>query len=100
MQAFFVSQGVSAEDFQKTFDSFAVAVKVNNAKLMTRRYAITGVPTLIVNGKFSTSASLAGANEKDLSVKQLNERTLKVVDYLVEQEREAGNPSSGAAKSP
>jgi len=100
MQAFFASQGVSAEDFKKTFDSFAVAVKVNNAKLMTRRYAITGVPTFIVNGKFSTSATLAGANEKDLSVKELNERTLKVVDYLVEQEREAGNPASGAAKSP
>jgi thiol:disulfide interchange protein DsbA len=100
MQAFFASQGVSADDFKKTFDSFAVAVKVNNAKLMTRRYAITGVPTFIVNGKFSTSASLAGANEKGLSVKELNEATLKVVDYLVEQEHETGRPSSGAAKSP
>jgi thiol:disulfide interchange protein DsbA len=98
MQAFFVSQGVSAEDFKKTFDSFAVAVKVNNAKLMTRRYAITGVPTFIVNGKFSTSASLAGDNEKGLSVKELNEKTLKVVDYLIEQEREAGKPASSAAK--
>jgi thiol:disulfide interchange protein DsbA len=100
MQAFFASRGVSAEDFKKTFDSFAVAVKVNNAKLMTRRYGIEGVPTLIVNGKFSTSGTLAGANEKDLSVKEVNERTLKVVDYLVEQEREADNPSSSAAKTP
>jgi thiol:disulfide interchange protein DsbA len=100
IQAFFVSQGVSAEDFKKTFDSFAVAVKVNNAKLMTRRYAIEGVPTLIVNGKFSTSGTLAGANEKDHSVKEVNERTLKVVDYLVEQERKADNPTSSAAKTP
>jgi thiol:disulfide interchange protein DsbA len=100
MQAFFVSQGVSADDFKKTFDSFAVAVKINNAKLMTRRYAITGVPTFIVNGKFSTSASLAGANEKGLGVKELNERTLKVVDYLVEQERKAVKPSPNATKSP
>jgi len=98
MQAFFVSQGVSADDFKKTFDSFAVAVKVNNAKLMTRRYAITGVPTFIVNGKFSTSASLAGSNEKGLDVKELNEKTLGVIDYLVEQEREAGKPASTAAK--
>jgi len=100
MQAFFASQGVSADDFKKTFDSFAVAVKVNNAKLMTRRYAITGVPTLIVNGKFSTSATLAGVNEKNLSVKALNEKTLQVVDYLVEQERKAGKPSASATKSP
>jgi thiol:disulfide interchange protein DsbA len=112
MQAFFVSQGVSAEDFKKTFDSFAVAVKVNNAKLMTRRYAITGVPTFIVNGKFSTSASLASSDEKQVKVKDLsekersertkeyNEKTLEVVDYLIEQEREAAKPASSAAKSP
>jgi thiol:disulfide interchange protein DsbA len=98
MQAFFVSQGVSADDFKKTFDSFEVDMKVRNAKDMTRRYAITGVPTFIVNGKFSTSASLAGNNEKGLSVKELNEKTLEVVDYLVEQEREAGKPASTAAK--
>jgi thiol:disulfide interchange protein DsbA len=100
MQAFFVSEGVSAEDFRNTFNSFAVAVKVNSAKLMTRRYAITGVPTFIVNGKFSTSASLVGGKEKDLSVKELNEKTLKVVDYLVELERKGGKPASNAAKSP
>jgi thiol:disulfide interchange protein DsbA len=98
MQAFFVSQGVSADDFKKTFDSFEVDMKVRNAKDMTRRYAITGVPTFIVNGKFSTSASLAGSNVKGLSVKELNEKTLAVVDYLVEQEREAGKPASSAAK--
>jgi thiol:disulfide interchange protein DsbA len=102
MQAFFVSQGVSADDFRNTFNSFAVAVKVNSAKLMSRRYAITGVPTLIVNGKFSTSATLAGGNEKDheknLSVKELNEKTLEVVDYLIEQERKAGKPAATAAK--
>src|SRR5512147_1433965 len=79
MQAFFVSQGVSADDFRNTFNSFAVAVKVNSAKLLSRRYAITGVPTFIVNGKFSTSATLAGSNEnepgvdeKKLTVKELN----------------------------
>jgi thiol:disulfide interchange protein DsbA len=99
MQAFFVSQGVSADDFKKTFDSFEVDMKVRNAKDMTRRYAITGVPTFIVNGKFSTSASLAGSNVKGLSVKELNEKTLAVVDYLVEQEREVGKPASSATKT-
>jgi thiol:disulfide interchange protein DsbA len=89
MQAFFASQGVSADEFKKTFNSFAVAVKVNSAKLMSRRYAITGVPTIIVNGKFSTSGSLAGSNEN----------VLKVVDYLIVQEREAGKPASTATKS-
>jgi thiol:disulfide interchange protein DsbA len=48
LQAFFVDQGVSAEDFKKTFNSFAVAVKMNNARQMTRRYRISGVPTILV----------------------------------------------------
>jgi thiol:disulfide interchange protein DsbA len=79
LQAFFVDQGVSEDDFKKTFNSFAVAVKMNNARQMTRRYKITGVPTIIVNGKYSTSASLAGSNQA----------VFEVVDYLVEQERTA-----------
>lgn len=100
MQAFFVEQGVSAEDFHNTVNSFAVAVKVNSAKLMTRRYAITGVPTFIVNGKFSTSASLVGGKESKLSVKELNEKTLQVIDYLVAQERSAAKPASTAVVTP
>ena len=79
VQRLFVAQGVSEKDFRNTFNSFAVSVKVNNAKLMTKRYAISGVPTIIVNGKYSTSGSLAGSNEN----------IIKVVDYLVDQERQA-----------
>lgn len=79
LQAFFVDQGVSTEDFEKTFNSFAVAVKMNNSRQMTRRYKITGVPTVIVNGKYSTGAKLAGSNQG----------VFKVVDYLVEQEHVA-----------
>jgi len=77
LQALFVKQGVSAEDFKNTFNSFAVNVKTNNAKQMTKRYAITGVPTLIVNGKYSTSATQASGNDN----------AIKVVNYLVDQER-------------
>jgi thiol:disulfide interchange protein DsbA len=79
LQAFFVDQGVSADDFQNTFNSFAVAVKMNNARQMTRRYKVSGVPTVIVNGKYSTGAKLAGSNQG----------VFEVVDYLVEQEHAA-----------
>ena len=79
LQAFFVEQGVSAEDFRNTYNSFAVAVKMNNARQMTRRYRISGVPTIIVNGKYSTGAKLAGSNKG----------IFDVVDYLVEQEHAA-----------
>jgi protein dithiol oxidoreductase (disulfide-forming) len=85
LRDFFVSQGVDPKDFDKTYNSFAVAVKVNHAKLMTRRYAITGVPTLIVNGKYS-----AGGED---------ENVLKVVDYLIAQERKAGKPAAADAQA-
>lgn len=84
VQAIFEAQGVSSEEFRNTFNSFAVAVKVNNAKMMTKRYAISGVPTIIINGKYNTSGSLAGSNEN----------ILKVVDYLVEQERQSATAAS------
>lgn len=87
IEEFFIAQGVSKEDFRKAYNSFAVVTKLNNAELMTRRYAIKGVPTLIVNGKYSTSGSLAGSNAN----------ILKVVDYLVTQERAAGIPEPAAA---
>jgi thiol:disulfide interchange protein DsbA len=85
LQAFFLEQGVSAEDFKNTFNSFAVNVKLNHAKQMTKRYAITGVPTIIINGKYSTSASQAGNNEK----------AIKVMDYLIVQERPQAAVAAG-----
>jgi thiol:disulfide interchange protein DsbA len=88
LRDFFVGLGVSPEDFDKTFNSFAVAVKLNNARMMTRRYAVSGVPTIVVNGKYSTGASLAGSNKK----------LIDVVDYLVAQERSlAAAPADSVA---
>lgn len=78
LRAFFMEHGVSAADFDKTFNSFAVSVKINNARMMTRRYAITGVPTLIVNGKYSTGPSMVTSG---------NDGVMGVVNYLIAQER-------------
>ena len=77
LQDFFVTHGVSAEEFKSTFNSFAVNVKVNTARQMSRRYAITGVPTLVVNGKYRTSLGMARGSKN----------AIKIVNYLIEQER-------------
>jgi thiol:disulfide interchange protein DsbA len=90
VEDFFVSQGVDKKEFKDTFNSFAVAVKINNARLMTRRYGISGVPTLIVNGKYSTGASIAGSNED----------VIKVIDFLIEQERVVEEAPATAAVQP
>jgi thiol:disulfide interchange protein DsbA len=84
----FVGLGVSPEDFDKTFNSFAVTIKVNNARMMTRRYGITGVPTVIVNGKYNTSASLAGSNQN----------IIDIINQLVEQERKLAQAPASSGK--
>lgn len=58
--AFFKQHGVSNEDFQKTFSSFAVESKLQRADFLNRRYRVDSVPLLLVNGKYSTDLSSAG----------------------------------------
>ncbi|MFC1772162.1 thiol:disulfide interchange protein DsbA/DsbL [Pseudomonadota bacterium] len=84
IKAFFVKQGVSAEDFDKTFNSFAVITKTNRAKQARDMYGITGVPALVVNGKYRTTARLAGGDRQ----------MLEVVNVLIEQERNAGKAAA------
>ena len=80
IKALFMEHGVSEKDFNKTFNSFAVKSKLRRAMDMSKRYGIKGVPALIVNGKYRTSAHMAKGNAN----------MLKVVDYLIKQERKAG----------
>ena len=87
LKAFFVEQGVSAEDFDNTFSSFAVITKTNRAKQARNMYGITGVPALVVNGKYLVTAELAGGNKQ----------MLDVVDYLIAQERSASSTEAAAA---
>jgi protein dithiol oxidoreductase (disulfide-forming) len=65
ISAFFKQHGVSNEDFNKAFSSFAVESKLQRADFLNRRYRIQSVPTVVVNGKYTTSVSEAG-NEQDL----------------------------------
>ncbi|TPD55181.1 MAG: thiol:disulfide interchange protein DsbA/DsbL [Thalassolituus maritimus] len=68
---------VSAEDFDKAYESFAVRSKMTRGDKRVRAFEISGVPTLIVNGQYIVDASSAGSQED----------MVKVVDYLIEQER-------------
>lgn len=76
IQAFFARFGISKEDFNNTFDSFAVNTKVGRAETLSKRYKLDGVPTLIVNGKYRTDGPMGGGHEG----------MLKVLDYLIEKE--------------
>lgn len=60
LQDFFGEYGVSEEDFTGAFNSFAVHTRLQRADELSRRYRISSVPAVIVNGKYSASASSAG----------------------------------------
>jgi len=60
IQAIFERHGVSAEDFSSTWSSFEVSQKLRVAQDLARRYSITSVPAVVVNGKYRTGASEAG----------------------------------------
>ncbi len=79
----FIAQGVSGHDFDSTYNSFAVITRANRAKQAGDMYGLKGVPTLVVNGKYRTTAKLAGGNKQ----------MLEVVDFLIEKERMAKTAS-------
>jgi thiol:disulfide interchange protein DsbA len=68
LQKFFAEHGVKEEDFRNAYNSFAVYTKVRQAEDMSQRYGITGVPTLIVNGKYRVNAQSAKTQENMLSI--------------------------------
>ena len=61
IQKIFARFGVSEEDFQKTWNSFEVNQKLRVAADLARRYSISSVPAIVVNGKYRTSASETGS---------------------------------------
>jgi thiol:disulfide interchange protein DsbA len=52
IRAFFGDFGVGADDFDKTFRSFAVESNLKRARNLTQRYRIRSVPVLVVDGKY------------------------------------------------
>jgi len=79
LAAFFAAHGVTESQFKEAYNSFAVDSKMRQAPLMASRYGITGVPAIIVNGKYKTNGTLAGSHEKMIEVmdKLIKEETTK-----------------------
>jgi thiol:disulfide interchange protein DsbA len=60
IQKLFARFGVSEADFKSTWSSFEVNQKLRVAADLMRRYSITSVPAIVVNGKYRTGASDTG----------------------------------------
>ena len=75
---------VSEDDFATAHGSFSVRSRVQQAKAKTRAFQVTGVPSMIVNGKYLIDGKMAGGNAA----------MLQVVDHLVALERNAAAAAS------
>ena len=73
---FGAEQGLDEEDFTAAYTGFAIDGKVKQAMQYTRSAGITGVPAIIVNGKYRVSVQSAGG-EKEL---------IEVINFLAAKE--------------
>ncbi|MEO0998107.1 MAG: DsbA family protein [Pseudomonadota bacterium] len=77
LKALFERFGVPGDAYDNATESFEVDQKVRTAMDLTRRYGVTGVPALVVNGRYlSLSKEIQGWDDY-----------LELVDALVESER-------------
>ena len=79
MAEFLAGQGIDKEVFLSTYNSFAIKGQVEKAKKLAMAYQITGVPVLVVDGKYRFDLGTAGGPEG----------ALKVADFMIAKERAA-----------
>lgn len=60
---FAARHGIDRKKFTEAFNSFGVRLKLEKAKQVNQDLNINSVPTLVVDGKYLTSAAMAGGEE-------------------------------------
>lgn len=69
--------GLDRKKVEEAFNSFSNNTKLMHAAQVFRASGATGVPSLIIDGKYITSSSMAGGNQE----------MLNVADYIINKER-------------
>ena len=77
LEYFFRGFDVDKDKYKAVSTSFGVRNAVDQADTKMKQWKVTGVPSLIVNGKYKVSASRAVRTDQ----------LFDVVDFLVEKER-------------
>ncbi len=73
---FFAAHGVDRTEFHEVYNSFMVDTKMRQSKVMGPRYGITGVPAIVINGKYLVNGRTAGSHKE----------MIKVMNQLIAQE--------------
>src|SRR5690606_15384927 len=64
MLEFVAPYGIEADEFKRAWGSFGVRSKMDQANRLARAYRATGVPTLIINGKYRIEGGMVGGFEE------------------------------------
>jgi protein dithiol oxidoreductase (disulfide-forming) len=72
-----LQSGLDKLKVEQAFKSFTINTSLNRAAQIFRNSGATGVPSLVIDGKYITSATAAGGNEQ----------ALKVADYIISNVR-------------
>jgi len=75
---FVAEQGLDEKLFREYYFSFPVETQIRKNNQKEKLYGRSGVPAVIVNGKYLVSSSLAGSNE----------RMIEIMNFLVARELE------------
>jgi protein dithiol oxidoreductase (disulfide-forming) len=65
---FLFLQGVTEKEFNAAYDSMTVASNMLRAEEFTKKFAVSSVPLMVVNGKYITSVSEAGTEARLLAL--------------------------------
>jgi thiol:disulfide interchange protein DsbA len=87
LQGFFANYGISKANFNATWNSFSVQLKMNQAADIEQRYGLESVPTLIINGQWKTGAAYKSADGHYLPP----EKIMQCVKMLVQKEQDKLN---------
>lgn len=77
---------IDEDAFHRAFTGFTVESRLRRSAQYERRMQVTGVPTIIVNGKYRSTAARA----------QGHDRLMRLTEYLVERERGGPAPARTA----
>jgi thiol:disulfide interchange protein DsbA len=75
--------GIERARFLEVWNSFGVTTKLRRLPQVLNDYQVDGVPTIVVDGKYVTSPSVAGEAVGATSREQAQQATLQVLDVLV-----------------
>ncbi|MCF7979868.1 MAG: thiol:disulfide interchange protein DsbA/DsbL [Chromatiaceae bacterium] len=79
--AFAAEQGIDEQAFRDAYQSFPVDMRVRQSADLARRYQLSGVPAIVVNGTYITGVTEAGGRDQ----------LFELVDVLVAKEQAAGD---------